>query len=41
MNDRYMFSAQSSASPSKVAKFERLFAEGWDASLFGELEAPD
>ncbi|MER9615588.1 hypothetical protein [Mesorhizobium sp. M0207] len=29
------------ASPSKVAKFEKLFAGGWDASSFsGALEAP-
>lgn len=29
------------ASPTKVAKFERLFAEGWDASyITGALEAP-
>lgn len=28
-------------SPTKAAKFERLFAEGWDASSFtGELIAP-
>jgi len=28
-------------SPSKVQKFEKLYAEGWDASFFSrELEAP-
>lgn len=30
-----------SASPAKVAKFERLYAEGWDASIVtGELKPP-
>ena len=30
------------ASPAKVAKFERLYAEGWDASyMTGDLEAPE
>lgn len=29
------------ASPSKVRKFEKLYAEGWDASVItGELEPP-
>jgi hypothetical protein len=28
-------------SPTKFIKFERLLREGWDASYFGELEAPD
>jgi hypothetical protein len=27
-------------SPTKFAKFERLFSEGRDASFFGELEPP-
>lgn len=30
------------ASPAMVAKFERMFAEGWDASsILGTLEAPE
>jgi hypothetical protein len=27
-------------SPTKAAKFERLYAEGWDAGLLGNLVAP-
>jgi hypothetical protein len=28
-------------SATKAAKFERLYAEGWDVGLFGDLIAPE